>query len=317
MELSNLAVPSVYVLIFFLAYTSQWLLKDLEPAPPTEGEYIRFNILLICLLISYTRSVFVDPGHIPTMHEHEKGPANDVSDNFPSQSRPDNTNGHRKWCRKCNLPKPPRAHHCRTCGRCIPKMDHHCPWTANCVSHTTFPHFLRFLFYAVASLAYLASLLWPPIAHLWHNRNMPSYLGPSMLQLVHLFALCVGDFVMLFALGILLVRNIWSLAVNTTTIEGWEIERHATLVRRARYFGGWLEGPGGVQVRIEKQEFPYDVGIWTNCKEGMGTGNVSAISLSIIQSSEKGYMPLPYPVAHCCHMVSRPSLPRRPSLTFR
>jgi palmitoyltransferase len=155
-------------------------------------------------------------------------------------------------------------------------MDHHCPWTANCVSHTTFPHFLRFLFYAVTSMTYLSSFLWTRCAYLWNHRSMPSYLGPSMPQLALLFLLCVTNSMILFALTILLVRNIWCLAVNTTTIEGWEIERHETLVRRARYFGGYLEGPDGIQIPIRKQEFPYDIGIWKNCKQGMGTGNVLA-----------------------------------------
>ncbi|OJD19949.1 hypothetical protein AJ78_00143 [Emergomyces pasteurianus Ep9510] len=74
----------------------------------------------------------------------------------------------------------------------------------------------------------------------------------------------------LFALIILLARTLWCLAENTTTIEVWEIERHKTLLRRARVLGGYLDGPGGVRVRIQKQEFPYDIGIWNNIKAGMG-----------------------------------------------
>lgn len=135
---------------------------------------------------------------------------------------------------------------------------------------------MRFLFYAVVCMAYLMSFLWTRIHHLWVNRDMPSYLGPSIFQLAHLFLLTVANFVILFALTILLGRDIWCLALNTTTIEGWEIERHKTLVRRARYFGGFLPGPDGVKVRIQKQEFPFDVGIWGNFKQGMGTGNVLA-----------------------------------------
>ena len=29
-------------------------------------------------------------------------------------------------CKKCQMPKPPRAHHCSICRRCVLKMDHHC-----------------------------------------------------------------------------------------------------------------------------------------------------------------------------------------------
>jgi len=60
-----------------------------------------------------------------------------------------------------------------------------------------------------------------------------------------------------------------------TTIEGWEIERHETLLRRAKVLGGYLNGPDGQRVRIVRQEFPYDIGIWANFKQGMGTSNVS------------------------------------------
>jgi len=77
-------------------------------------------------------------------------------------------------------------------------------------------------------------------------------------------------------LAITLARTLYGLAFNTTTIETWEIERHETLLRRARAQGGWLQAPDGEKVRIERQEFPWDVGVWTNVCQGMGTGNVLA-----------------------------------------
>jgi palmitoyltransferase len=89
-------------------------------------------------------------------------------------------------------------------------------------------------------------------------------------QLAHLFILFVVNSLTLVALSILLIRSIYSLGANVTTIESWEIERHETLLRRARHFGGYLDGPDGIQVRIKKQEFPYDIGIWQNIKAGMG-----------------------------------------------
>jgi len=103
---------------------------------------------------------------------------------------------------------------------------------------------------------------------------MPSYLGPSAWQLAHLFVLIVVNSFTLFAVGIMFVRTAWCLAVNTTTIEGWEIERHETLLRRSKVLGGYLTGPDGQRMRILRQEFPYDIGIWANFKQGMGTSNV-------------------------------------------
>lgn len=101
------------------------------------------------------------------------------------------------------------------------------------------------------------------------------YFGPNLLQLSHLFVLFIVNSFTLFALSILLIRTVWMLCANTTTIEGWEISRHRTLVRRAKVFGGFLDGPDGTKIRIRKQEFPYDIGIWKNMRDGMGSGNVS------------------------------------------
>ena len=70
---------------------------------------------------------------------------------------------------------------------------------------------------------------------------------------------------------IIFVRTTWGLGGNVTTIESWEIERHEKLLRRARVFGGYLDGPNGEKVRIKRQEFPYDIGIWNNIVQGMGS----------------------------------------------
>ncbi|KAF1836685.1 zf-DHHC-domain-containing protein [Decorospora gaudefroyi] len=274
MEISQLAVPSVYILILFLGYPSQWLLTRLEPAPLTRNELIASNLILVLILITYTKSVFVDPGTIPKdwteKHELRGTDEKEERGNGENAAAVKST---RKWCRKCEAAKPSRAHHCKECKRCIPKMDHHCPWTNNCVSHTTFPHFVRFLLYTTGGLSMLQAFLFTRLSHLWSNRDMPYYLGPSLFQLSHLFTVFITNTITLFVLGVLLLRNLWCLAVNTTTIEGWEIERHKTLLRRARQFGGYLESPDGQQVRIKKQEFPYDIGIWSNVVQGMGSAN--------------------------------------------
>lgn len=83
----------------------------------------------------------------------------------------------------------------------------------------------------------------------------------------------VVNTIILFGMALLWLRTIWSLGSNTTTIEGWEIERHHTLLRRARVLGGHLEAPGGEKVRIKKQEFPWDIGIFANISQGMGSQN--------------------------------------------
>ena len=61
-------------------------------------------------------------------------------------------------CTRCEMYRPPRAHHCRICKRCIRRMDHHCPWINNCVGERNQKYFLQFLFY-VGLLAVYSILL--------------------------------------------------------------------------------------------------------------------------------------------------------------
>ncbi|MCJ1396970.1 Palmitoyltransferase [Xylographa trunciseda] len=98
------------------------------------------------------------------------------------------------------------------------------------------------------------------------------YLGPSPAVLISLALYLVLNFVTLFTLVVMFLRSLWSLCTNVTTIESWEIERHKTLLRRSRALGGYLEGSDGSRIRITKQEFPYDIGIWNNITQGMQGG---------------------------------------------
>lgn len=66
-----------------------------------------------------------------------------------------------RFCKSCNVFKPPRSHHCSSCGRCVLKMDHHCPWINNCVGYDNYGHFLRFVLYVdLATLYVLILLIW-------------------------------------------------------------------------------------------------------------------------------------------------------------
>lgn len=104
--------------------------------------------------------------------------------------------------------------------------------------------------------------------------ELVQYRGPSVVQLTHLFILIVVNSITLISLALLLSNALWSLAWNMSTIEAWELDRHEALLRRARVSGGYLDGPDGMKIRIKRQEYPYDIGIWQNFKQGMGSGNV-------------------------------------------
>jgi palmitoyltransferase len=121
------------------------------------------------------------------------------------------------------------------------------------------------------------------------NSCSAQYLGPTLWQLGLLTSLLMINSITCFAVGIMLLRSLWSLWNNTTTIESWEIERHQTLVRRARVLGGYLDGPDGQRIFIKKQEFPYDIGIWKNFAQVLGNNPLAWLwPLASTPSNESG-----------------------------
>ncbi|KAF3764605.1 zf-DHHC-domain-containing protein [Cryphonectria parasitica EP155] len=289
-SLQRLFIPAACVFIFFLGYTSQWLFNTaeyLEPGPMTQRETAIFNVLLVCLWLTYYKSCTVPPGQY-TFPPPQSNDDDDKKDNIEPSSTtassttkqsPKQSTTPARWCKKCAAPKPLRAHHCRHCGTCIPKMDHHCPWTGNCVSLQTFPHFFRLLVYANLALAYLhCILLYPRFRALfWDDSSrLPAYLGPSIPAMVHLTLLGLLGGLASLGMGVLLITTARSWVLNQTMIEGWEVERHEAVLLRAKK-GGWWAGDGGTTtpaLRIDRVEFPYDLGFFANMAQAMGTRNI-------------------------------------------
>lgn len=110
-RLEALAYPGVVSLVSFLAFTSQWLFYNIQPGPLRKGEAYIFNALVFALLVCYTRTCYTDPGRIPSDWHHNiqtKDECARVAAEASSRQR---------YCRKCEMPKPPRAHHCKICKR--------------------------------------------------------------------------------------------------------------------------------------------------------------------------------------------------------
>lgn len=62
-------------------------------------------------------------------------------------------------CRRCEVPRPPRAHHCSTCGTCAHDLDHHCIFLHNCVGYANRRSFVLFLLWTVLGCAYPVVML--------------------------------------------------------------------------------------------------------------------------------------------------------------
>ncbi|KAI0778969.1 zf-DHHC-domain-containing protein [Trametes elegans] len=233
-------------LIAFIAYSSQifiiWPWYGRELSVELLELLLPFNVLVGLLLWNYTLCVTTDPGGVPPYWRPD---VND-EDGYEVKKL---TRGPR-YCRSCESYKPPRAHHCRQCKRCILRMDHHCPWVNNCVGHFNYGHFVRFLFYVDLACTYHLTMLSRRVLESAAYWDEPS--GRELIFIVLNFATCIP---VLLAVGIFSLYHFYSMLGNSTTIEGWEKDKVATLVRRGR---------------IREIKFPYNLGMRRNIEAVLG-----------------------------------------------
>lgn len=69
-----------------------------------------------------------------------------------------------KFCKSCNIWRPPRAHHCRLCDNCVETQDHHCVWVNNCVGRRNYRYFFTFVTSATIMGLYLIGVSFAQIA---------------------------------------------------------------------------------------------------------------------------------------------------------
>jgi len=123
---------------------------------------ILFNTVVLLLFFCHARAVFSDPGIVPLpLHRIDFSDSHDDGGGGGSVAAKEN------WtiCTRCEMYRPPRAHHCRICNHCIRKMDHHCPWINNCVGERNQKYFIQFLLYVGVLSVYAVSL----VAWSWYS----------------------------------------------------------------------------------------------------------------------------------------------------
>jgi len=133
-----------------------------------------------------------------------------VEGSDPSVQLADDSSGDSKplrWCDKCKIIKPDRAHHCSWCDQCVEKMDHHCPWVGNCVGAHNYKAFVLMLFYCVTIGLFVGiSIAVTP------TRMKKGFVSELNTLSAVAFALSVGT-------GVLFVFHLYLLFSNKTTIE--------------------------------------------------------------------------------------------------
>ncbi|OAQ73423.1 DHHC zinc finger domain-containing protein [Pochonia chlamydosporia 170] len=71
----------------------------------------------------------------------------------------------------------------------------------------------------------------------------------------------------------MLATTVKSWLFNCTMIESWQIERHDAVMERGGRDWWDVVGSDGKKIRVERVEFPYDLGIYANMSQAMGTAN--------------------------------------------
>lgn len=243
----RLIVNFVLGLICFIAYSSQifivwpWYGRALSVELLTL--IVPFNTLVGLLLLNYFLCVVTDPGQAPA---HWKPDTH--SDGYEVKK----LTGVPRYCRVCEKYKPPRAHHCRQCNRCVLRMDHHCPWVNNCIGHFNYGHFIRFLFYVDLACSYHLAMI---TRRVFDTMGHQFWDEPSSLELIFIILNYTACIPVLLAVGAFSIYHFYSLLGNSTTIEGWEKDKVATMVRRGQ---------------IQEVKFPYDLGIRRNIESVLG-----------------------------------------------
>uniref|UniRef100_V5HVC4 Palmitoyltransferase n=2 Tax=Ixodes ricinus TaxID=34613 RepID=V5HVC4_IXORI len=135
-----------------------------------------------------------------------------LAKNLPVSCR--TLNGMVRYCEKCHLIKPDRAHHCSVCGKCILKMDHHCPWVNNCVSFTNYKHFILFLAYSLIYCLFVAATTLQYFIKFWTN----DLEGWGRFHILFLFFVA---FMFAISLVSLFGYHIYLVMVNRSTLEAF------------------------------------------------------------------------------------------------
>ncbi|CCF53550.1 related to PFA4-Palmitoyltransferase (N-terminal fragment), partial [Ustilago hordei] len=217
---------------------------------------IPFNLGLTAIFYNYYLCIFTDPGTVPPGWQPDWSALHPPTTPSRGESQSielKETILRPRYCKRCQAYKPPRSHHCKTCRRCILRMDHHCPWLANCVGHFNYPHFIRFLLFVDVTCFYHLVMI---SCRVLDNFNTYTYWrepgGREIVWLVANYALCIPVLVLV---GVFSGYHFYCVASNQTTIEAWEKDRVATMVRRGR---------------VRKLKYPYDLGVWRNVRSVMG-----------------------------------------------
>ncbi|KAM7185635.1 palmitoyltransferase ERF2 [Naviculisporaceae sp. PSN 640] len=161
-------------IILFFIFSAPWIWSNISPAVPVLLAYVFY----ICLS-SFIHASAMDPGVLPR-RLHKNPPPDENEDPLvlappstdwvlvrsPPSKHSSSSSGEGgqsamevpvKYCKTCQVWRPPRAHHCRLCDSCIETVDHHCVWINNCVGRRNYRQFFTFIVSATVGCLFILS----------------------------------------------------------------------------------------------------------------------------------------------------------------
>ncbi|KAF2674881.1 hypothetical protein BT63DRAFT_395412 [Microthyrium microscopicum] len=223
----------------FLGFSAPWLWEHVSPAIP-----ILFAYLFLICFSSFWHGSVTDPGILPRgLHPFPPTPANEdpltlgpatVAWTLVRSAGPiDAMEVPSKYCKTCDIWRPPRTHHCRTCDNCVETQDHHCVWLNNCVGRRNYRYFFVFvtsgfilgLFLFAASLAHVL---------LWAKQNNTDFAASANANRVPMAMVVYGILACLYPLA-LWVYHLWLMARGETTREYMQSQKFSPQDRHRPY----------------------------------------------------------------------------------
>mmetsp|Transcript_10214 Transcript_10214/g.26003 ORF Transcript_10214/g.26003 Transcript_10214/m.26003 type:complete len:359 (+) Transcript_10214:70-1146(+) len=165
-----------------------------------------------------------------------------------------------KYCLTCSTYRPPRCSHCRVCDNCVERFDHHCPWVGTCIGKRNYRYFIIFIFSATFLCVYVVCCsVWLIVLDMEEDEiSLVKSLGQNQAAAF----LAIYAFIPFWFVGGLSSFHTYLLVKNRTTYEHFR------------------SGAGG-------SVNPYDLGVASNCHEGICTASLSLLDNGKISTYEE------------------------------
>ncbi|XP_055838729.1 palmitoyltransferase ZDHHC20-B isoform X1 [Episyrphus balteatus] len=229
-------IPVIFIVAIivwsYYAYVVQLCLLSIDSTVQKIIFIALYHIVCVLFFWSYWNTIFTPVGTVPHKwripeseidrlfraenQEQQKRVLENFAKDLPVSNR--TLHGAVRFCEKCQIIKPDRAHHCSVCGTCVLKMDHHCPWVNNCVNFKNYKFFVLFLGYALLYCLYVALTSLEYFIKFWRVSTGELNGGMGRFHILFLFFVSL-----MFAISLvsLFGYHIYLVLVNRTTLEAF------------------------------------------------------------------------------------------------